>query len=79
MYRSALHSCKSLVPLEVESEVVRSSKRALAVLTLEWLHPRVFAHVTGEFVGASKLPTAPLPVALVGFLPRVGPLVRLEV
>lgn len=39
----------------------------------------MFAHVSSEFVRASKLPVAPFPVALVGFFPSVGPLVGFEV
>ena len=61
------------------SEVVHSSKVALAVLTLEWLHPCVSPDVTVEFTLTSKAPTASLPAALVGSLPCVGPLVCLEV
>lgn len=59
--------------------MVRSSKCPLAVRTLEGLHSCVLAHVTSEFVRASKLPVAALPVTLVRFLPCVGPLVCLEV
>ena len=49
------------------------------MLTLERLHPRVLAHVSGEFIGTGKLPTATLPVALVRFLPGVRPHVGRQV
>lgn len=47
--------------------------------TLEGLHPCVLAHVASELIRASKLPVAPLPVALVRLFPSVGSLVCLEV
>ena len=59
--------------------MVRSSKGSLAVGALEGLHSGVLAHVTGQLIRAGKLPVAPFPVALVWFLPSVGPLVSLEV
>ncbi len=65
--------------LEVQGQVVRSSKSPLAVGTLEGLHSRVLAHVTGQLIRTGKLPVAALPVALVWFLPGVGPLVGFEV
>lgn len=70
---------KLLVSLQMQGQMVRASECPLAVWTLEWLHSGMLAHVTGEFVRASKLPVASFPVALVGFLPCVGSLVSFEV
>lgn len=52
----------------VQRQVVGSGEAALTVGTLERLHARVLAEVSGELVGARKLPCAALPHALVGFL-----------
>ena len=65
--------------LQVQSKMVRSGKCSLAMLTFEWFHASVFAHVSSEFIRAGKLPTASLPVTLVRFLSGVCSLVCLEV
>lgn len=59
--------------------MIRSGESSLAVLALERLDARVLPHVAGQLVRAGKLPAAPLPVALVRFLPSVRALVCLEV
>lgn len=64
---------------QVEPKVVRARERFPARLALEWLLPCVSAVVTGEFIGASEGPVAPLPRAGERLLPRVYPLVSLEV
>lgn len=68
-----------LVSLQVKGQVVGTSKCTLTVRTLERLHSRVLAHVPGKLVRASELPVAAFPVALVRFLPGMGPLVCFEV
>ena len=64
---------------QVESEVVRARERLPTGLALEWLLSRVSAVVTGEFIGTSEGPVAPLPRAGEWLLSRVYPLVSLEV
>lgn len=59
--------------------MVRARERLPARLALERLLPRVSAVVTGEFVGTSKGPVASFPRARERLLPRVYPLVSLEV
>ena len=46
---------------------------------LERFLSSVFAEVTREFIAARESPRASVPRAFVGFLPRVGPLVGLQV
>ena len=65
--------------LQVESEVIRSGERSLAVGALERFHSSMLAHVSGEFVRPCEFPCAALPCALVRFLSSVGPLMGLEV
>lgn len=54
--------------LLVQRQVVGPGEAPLAVGTLERLHARVLAEVSGQLVGARELPRAALPHALVGFL-----------
>ena len=59
--------------------MVGARERLPTRLALEWLLPRVSAVVTGELIGTSKGPVAPLPRAGEWLLARVYPLVSLEV
>jgi len=59
--------------------MVGPGKGSLTMRALEGLDASVLPHVPSQLVRPGKLPAAALPVALVGLLPRVGPLVRLEV
>lgn len=48
--------------------MVGSGEGSLAHLALEWAVARVFAVVTGQLVGAGKLPAATFPSAVIGLL-----------
>ena len=63
----------------VETEVVTASEGSVAEMALERLHACVLPVVAGELVRPGELPVAALPAAAVGLLPRVRPLVRLQV
>ena len=67
------------MPLHVQGEVVRAGEGPLAHLALEWPVPRVLPRVPGELVRTGKPPSASLPRAQVGLLPRVRPLMGLQV
>ena len=56
------------MPLHVQSQVVRPGEGPVAEVALEGPVPGVLAIVTGELVGASELPAAAFPVAVVGLL-----------
>ena len=65
--------------LHVELKVIRPGECSVTEMTLERFHSRVFSVMSRQFVGSGKLPVTAEPGTLVGFLPRVGPLVGLEV
>ena len=65
--------------LQVERQVIRSGKGAIARLALEGAGTCVFPEVSGQLVGAGETPGAPLPAAGVGLFSRVGALVGLQV
>lgn len=60
------------VPLHVQSQVVRPGEGPVAEVALEGPVARVLAIVTGELIGARKLPTAAFPVAVVGLFTCLG-------
>ena len=63
----------------MQSKVIRTSKRPVAVGTFERFNASVFAIVARQFIGSSKLPVAPFPGALVRLFTGVSSLVCLEV
>ena len=63
----------------MQTEVVTPGESPITEVTLEGLHPRVFSVVSRQLVRPSKLPVTSLPAAAVRLLPRVGPLVGLQV
>ena len=63
----------------METEVVTPRKSPITEVTLERLHSSVFPVVSGQLVWPGKLPVTSLPAAAVRLLPRVGPLVSLQV
>ena len=65
--------------LHVQAQVITASKSSVAQMTLEGFTAGVFAMMPGELVRSGKLPVTSLPAAQVGLLPRVSPLVGLEV
>ena len=65
--------------LHVEGEVITARELPLAEMALEGLGTSVLPVVPRQLVRPGKLPAAPVPRALVRLLPRVGPLVRLQV
>ena len=65
--------------LHVQAQVITASKSSVTQMTLEGFAAGVFAMMPGELVRSGKLPVTSLPAAEVGLLPRVCPLVGLEV
>lgn len=63
----------------VQAQVIRAREHLVAHHTLEWLFPCVPAVVTRKLIRPSEGPAAPIPGAREGLLPRVDPLVGLEV
>lgn len=60
------------MPLHVQSQVVRPGEGPVAEVALEGPVARVLAIVTGELIGASELPAAAFPVAVVGLFTCLG-------
>jgi len=58
--------------------MVGAGEGPVAEATLEGSVPGVFPIVSRQLIRAGKFPSAPFPVALVGFFPGVGPEVGLE-
>ena len=54
--------------LHVQGQVVGPGEGSLTQVTLEGTVTSVFAEVAGQLVGASELPAATFPAAVVGFL-----------
>ena len=65
---AVLPAAYSLVALHVQWQMVRSWEGTLAQVAAERLLSRMFAEVTGQLVGPSKLPGTTIPRALVRFL-----------
>lgn len=68
-----------LMPLHVERQVVRPGERPLAYSALEGLGARVLAVVAGQLVGPREAPLAFWPLAVIGLLSCVYPLVSFQV
>lgn len=56
------------VTLHMQSQVIRTSKAALADLTLEWLGPSVLSVMASQLVRAGETPLTLGPLASIGFL-----------
>ncbi len=72
-------SIVGLMSFHVERKVIATAERPGTKFTLERLLTRVLAVVPCQLVRSGELPLAALPRALVRLLPRVSPLVGLEV
>ena len=59
--------------------MITTGESPFTQMTLEGLHAGVLPVMSGELVGAGKLPVAAVPRAGVRLLSRVRPLVRLQV
>lgn len=68
-----------VVPFHVQRQVIGPGESPVTQPALKRPVAGVFAEVPGQLVGSGKLPTAPVPIALVRFLARVRPKMRLEV
>lgn len=68
-----------MVPLHVESQMVRAGEAPAAGYALEGLGARVLPIVPGQLVGAGKAPVAAFPRAFIGLLTCVSPLMCLQV
>lgn len=85
MHRSPClrHFCpsdlSSHVPLHVQGEVVGPGERPFTQVTLKRPVSGVLPEVTRKLVGASELPAAAFPAAVIWFLSCVRPEVRLQV
>ena len=64
--------------LHVQTEMVAPRESPFAEMALKGPVSRVFAVMSGQFVGSGEFPAAAFPVAVVGLLPRVGSQVRLQ-
>ena len=62
----------SQMPLHVQREMVTPGEGTFTEVALEWTVTSVLSVVPGQFIGASELPAAALPVAVVWLLPSVS-------
>jgi len=70
---------KSLVPLQVESQVVASAETAIAVAAFERLCSSVFPVVARQLIRPCEPPLTAVPTAAVRLLSCMRPLVGFQV